>query len=573
MHKTLLSLEELKREADPAIVKKGEALYLSRAVSSISQTDDTVTATVSGTEHYQVSLQRRDGNWDFHCTCPAISYQGVCKHCVAVVMACHNTESEVDTAKTPAAKEDPDARLKAYIQGLSPEVLADELFKLVSHDQSHYKRWLNKSELAAGQADLKSLKKVITKVLPARHLWEYRKVSAYFTSAENTLSDVLDRAQVLSADDQFKLVFHGYQRLNKALEKVDDSAGYRFGVESMLNATLCKVVAQLNWTAKKKAQWLYDALVRGYDVFPAIPRDFNLDEADMKAFTDVCQMQFDAIEVEADVTQREPNYHLNTLGRILLSHAPEAQTFALAIAIKAKMITSMRDTLSIVKFCLEQGEMDAAQDWLRQAKAGSDDGTQLWLGSAVEVHLALGKTDQAWQYAWQQFQGNPSFDGWITLRRVCEAIERPFANIYADVEQALVDAPTIKRRGFYHDASDLLRFYLSNHQNDKALLWLSNNKADESGLRQATKHFLPDPDTAVQAIDFAARALAFILSNADKRAYQEGVDFLASIEGQLPDNELAQTAFAALITSVAKDNARRPNMMILLRNQFSRYLS
>ena len=124
--------------------------------------------------------------------------------------------------------------------------------------------------LDSNEQDLKSLKKLVTKALPLKDIWEYRKAAEYFTNAEQIIIDVLESAKKLSPLDELKLIFHMYDRLEKIFERVDDSGGYRFGVQYQISLALCSTISIQEWNTNQKAKWLIDALEYEYAYTGAI---------------------------------------------------------------------------------------------------------------------------------------------------------------------------------------------------------------------------------------------------------------------------------------------------------------
>ena len=91
------------------------------------------------------------------------------------------------------------------------------------------------------------------------------------------MQPVIEQCQQLDAEQSFALQQYAYQRLNNALERIDDSGGARFGVEELLAQAMVNIFKKLPWTATQKADWLLEKTDQHDDVFPEVPEAFLAD--------------------------------------------------------------------------------------------------------------------------------------------------------------------------------------------------------------------------------------------------------------------------------------------------------
>ena len=570
----MISEQELVLIAGASTFFKGKNIYQKGKVQLQAQSANEITGLVSGRYDYRTAIYPDSGSYAFSCTCPAFEYQEVCKHCVALTLtyidSSQNGEVHTNTNKPSFS---PENTLKSYIESLPTEKLHSALYKLICEDKYQYNQWLNKAHLASNEQDLKSLKKLVTKALPLKDIWEYRKAAEYFTNAEQIIIDVLESAKKLSPLDELKLIFHMYDRLEKIFERVDDSGGYRFGVQYQISLALCSTISIQEWNTNQKAKWLIDALEYEYDSFPDIPYDFQLSEAEMSAFLSICQTQFDQYEVCSDIAKRERNYDLQTRGQILLNLLPQAKEYEAALKIKVKMASELNDALSISQFCLDNDDELTAEDWLLNAKKLISKPHQKnnWNEQAINVYTALGETERAWHMAWQMFTERPSQHAWQKLQKHTETIGYKPDNLKLDVEAQLLQVSKKEEPNWLRPPNtDIVDFYLSDNQFDKAVDWLDKNKAGEHVLKEAAVCLAPHfPD---KAINYCTRALSIILRHAESKNYQEAVSVLKKIDDRLPDEQQVNQSFEKLVRGIANENCRRPNLMKLLRSQFTHYL-
>lgn len=84
----MLTLDDIRQQATAASFSKGRAYFEEGAVGRVRHRteDDYFSATVSGTEDYDVELTLTEDGPDFWCNCP-YDYEGICKHAVALGLA------------------------------------------------------------------------------------------------------------------------------------------------------------------------------------------------------------------------------------------------------------------------------------------------------------------------------------------------------------------------------------------------------------------------------------------------------------------------------------------------------
>lgn len=111
---------DLKALATPASFRKGEEYFQQGAVSRLRFEAEAVTATVRGTQRYEVELLDRDARVpEFFCTCP-YAYEGICKHAVALGLAVLAQSDDEDQADEP---EEPMGEAEALLRQLGLTII------------------------------------------------------------------------------------------------------------------------------------------------------------------------------------------------------------------------------------------------------------------------------------------------------------------------------------------------------------------------------------------------------------------------------------------------------------------
>ena len=263
-------------------------LYQSGKVSRLSVAGNTVTAIVSGQHDYHVSLFKDETvqgeSLQVSCSCPAAAYQDICKHAVAVALLVENTPvtQRVNEAANEAARH---AQLVAWFKQKTADQLTDFLMTYIDESEHEFDKWQLIMRSEENKLDAAQLSKLITKALPAQGVWEWNEVKHYFADAQEMFEVIFPAIEKCSLEQQWKLILKTLQRLNKVVEQIDDSGGFRFTLEEELKQKLVTLFNQQSWSDEKKADWLFSHYEQfQYDIFPEVPEDFDLTAQVNQAF-------------------------------------------------------------------------------------------------------------------------------------------------------------------------------------------------------------------------------------------------------------------------------------------------
>ena len=142
-----MKIKGWKRRFQPHILSRGEEYYRQNAVRGMELAGDSVSASVFGTEEYEVNIVFKDGSIeDMSCTCPYADDGSNCKHMAAVLYALENTGEAKPIKAGPSLSE--------LIGGLSEEQAKALLQGLAERD----KTIADKIRIAAGADDASVLR-------------------------------------------------------------------------------------------------------------------------------------------------------------------------------------------------------------------------------------------------------------------------------------------------------------------------------------------------------------------------------------------------------------------------------
>jgi uncharacterized Zn finger protein len=405
---------ELFELAGPGPFERGYDYYREGQVVDLEIRSDGIVAYVSGTDLYRVSLRHDGVEINGSCDCPASDGIGFCKHCVAAALELR--DQLADGALTATSQHD--TGLETYLMRQDAKTLSTHLLQVLHRDPVLYERLRQQAELAEGMQDAALLKKAITRVTPLQDVFGSAKVRAYFRRLETVLEGILEIADQVPAEDLLKTAVHGIKRLNKALERLDDSGGYREHAQARLRELHRNALRRIDWTPQRRAKHLLEqALADPWDQYEATPFDYSdaLGEAGLSAFYAIVEKRFVGLPVPSKRASFEDRMPFLRLRGYLMMRAREQDDVDELIRLKKLTASTGADFDNIARLYLQKGDPESASRWLSKAdeldKSDRRGRQALW----ASVHKALGDWDAAIAAQEAAFQRDASYEEYKEL--------------------------------------------------------------------------------------------------------------------------------------------------------------
>jgi len=412
--------EELLELAGPGSFDRGYDYYRDGRVVEIETRGHRTVAQVSGTHMYCVELRHEGPELDGGCDCPASEGIVFCKHCVATALELRDHLAETALAGTENENDD---ILRAYLAEQDRETLVAYLLQVLHRDPMLYERLRQQAELAAGLVDAKQLKQAITRVTPLRDIFEPGKVNAYFRRLEATLHGIVEIADQIPAEVLLETALHGIRRLNKALERIDDSGGYRDDAQAMLRDLHGGSLHRIDWTPEQRAEHLLEAALGDpWDQFAGVPYGYteSLGEAGLSAFYASVEKRFLALpDLPGDANFEDKLPHLR-LADYLMVRAREQDNYDEMIRLEKLTATTEIDFERIAQLFLKNDDPEEAAEWLSKADALDEhdrsNRKEVW----ASVHAELGNWEAAVIAKEAAFCHDVSYDNYQQLMEFAE---------------------------------------------------------------------------------------------------------------------------------------------------------
>lgn len=215
-------IDVLREFAGAKVFARGEAYYRSGHVEILVIDPGRVLAQVAGTEDYRTELTGHGEDFDGECSCPAFSDWGFCKHLVATALA--PNEFPADEANGSGAL----ARIRDHLKQKGVDALVEMVVDLAERDPALFRKL--DAAAATMDADDKTLgvrlRKAIDNATRTRGFVDYREASHWAAQVDSALDPISDLASGARACLAVELAEHAIDRIEQALEEIDDSDGH-----------------------------------------------------------------------------------------------------------------------------------------------------------------------------------------------------------------------------------------------------------------------------------------------------------------------------------------------------------
>jgi uncharacterized Zn finger protein len=414
-----ISDEALLNLAGPGAYERGCDYYRNGHVFELDIEGTRVIARVSGAHQYRVELWRSGSDLEGGCDCPASENIAFCKHCVAAALALRDHLVEIVLG---GSERDSDA-LSTYLAGQSTDTLVSYLLQVLPKDPSLHAQLSEKAGIEAIPVDPKTLRQSLTQATRPRVIFESRETRTYFKHLEAALQYLLNSSDGLSAEDLLDLTIYGIHRLNKALEVIDDSDGFRAQAQAMLRDLYSHSLQRLDWPPEQRAEHLLSLAIEDpWDQFKDAPLDYAdaLGEAGLNAFHAIAERRVDELPELPDNASFEDKTPYHRLTRYLMAWASHREDWDEMIRLEKLTATTAIDFERIARLYLKKGDSEAAAKCLSKADALEDRSRgsrhSLW----AVVHAELGNWEAAVIAREAAFRQNVSYANYQDLMEFAE---------------------------------------------------------------------------------------------------------------------------------------------------------
>jgi uncharacterized Zn finger protein len=233
------------------------------AVCGMEIGDGWITATVQGTEAYEVELtEDEEGGILGDCDCPYGQEGHFCKHCVAVGLTVLRQASAIPRQRAAAANRT--AGLEAWLQALSHDGLLALLREQIAHDRGLRRRL--ELRAASARSEMAVVRERVMAMLDVRPFARYGYVERGDAGAyARQAAEAVDALRALAAGDRAQeavvLAREAIRALSQAYGEIDDSDGAVGDVARELAEVHLQACGTARPDPAETAEWLVGHLL------------------------------------------------------------------------------------------------------------------------------------------------------------------------------------------------------------------------------------------------------------------------------------------------------------------------
>jgi len=537
--KLIISNDYLIRLAGKPAFNRGMDYFKGGHVLELRQKGSRITAEVEGSEIYLVTLKWTSSQLDGACDCPASEGFDFCKHCVAVAL----TLQQAETNQEKLVKGDTESRIKAYLLKQNKPKLADWLYELIETDRSLLQQWSLRADSDLGMLDVKALRKRITAAIPYnRNLYRYKQVRNYFAQVETIIDQLCEMAEQLPAEDTLKLVDYALQRINRALESIDDSGGFRYGTLDTLHLAHINACNRLDWPKKKIAKYLLDLVFgESHDIYPEIPSNYTnaLGEEGMSLFNEALQNKWDALPALKQGANYDEKWPYLQLQHMLDRQARLANDEHAIIMLEQKTATELYDYQELAERCLKIGDHEAVESWLKKCQNASERNYH-YRTQRIQIKLSIAKSlwNDALEQQWQLYTKSQTQNDYLAVLELAKKTDNR-SDWQKKAIQLLKEQSPASRNVYQAIANTdkLLEIYLHHEAFEKALTLVSEKQANPTLLTRLAWNISNQPE---QAFPLFQRIIEHHVNLGNNDAYHHAIQILQEMADKMKSSEQKQ---------------------------------
>jgi uncharacterized Zn finger protein len=393
----------LRKLAGDKVFERGEDYRAEGQVELLSLESQRVVAQVAGSEDYRTILIGRGKKIGGECSCRAFTDWGFCKHMVATALAAN------DVGDDPAADcNGALARIRAHLKAKGVDHLVDMIVDLAEREPALFR----KLDLAATavKGDDKAvearLRRAIDGATRTGTFVDYREAEDWADGVADALAPVAGLAEGDRADVAIRLAEHAIDRIEQAVESIDDSDGHCGALLEQARDTHLAACRAARPDPVMLAASLFeremddrnDAFYRAAAVYEDVLGDAGLAE-----YRRLAEEAWKGLPPRLKESHYSADH--SRLEGILDFFAERSGNVDERIALRARDLSSPWHYLQLAEFCLQVGRKDEAQ---RRAEEG------LWTFEDDEPHKGLtlfaadllaksGRKPDAEKHLWRAF--------------------------------------------------------------------------------------------------------------------------------------------------------------------------
>jgi uncharacterized Zn finger protein len=561
---------DLESLIDEPFLERGHRYFRDGVVEVLESGELSASGCVSGNKDYRVTLRLNKGDLNGHCTCPAYSDIGPCKHMAALgyaLIAIRNPETGEIKKKSRTIME----RIGEYLDAQPAEALRTLLLQEAARDKQFRKRLELLSKIDKAEVDTSALRKALRQAIGNGKYVDYYEAAGWVEGIETVVSSIARLPMKRYAEEIKTLAEYGMELLNEALGHVDDSNGESGSVIETLQALHLEACRICKPEPESFGEFLFHKeLNDGFDFYYNANERYSeiLGSKGIAAFKRAANTVWEALP-QAQPRERHKitfsssdieRSHLRRIVERLHRDDPQA-----LVRILEKDLDDAYDYVELAKRYEAVGKSEQAlalaeEGWRIFCKQFSDRSLREYL---VEAYHKNGRDADALALLWKEYDRAPSLEGFKQLKASAKRCNQWDAWQEKAIARA---AKTIqpKRPGSYYgtDGSLLVAVYLEENETENAWKAAQGHGCSEAlwltlaGLR-AKQH-------PQDAITIYKRIAEEQIRLTEKSAYSRAMELIEKVQKLQDTTSSERTAFTHWTAQLRTQHKAKRNMMKML---------
>jgi uncharacterized Zn finger protein len=551
-------VDALRELAGEKVFARGEVYHSDGQVQILSLEPARTLAQVAGTEDYRTVLTGRGREIGGECSCRAFVDWGFCKHMVATALAANAAGNDLEGGGALP-------RIREHLKGKDIDSLVEMIVRLAERDTALFRQLdMASTAMLADDKTLETrLRKAIDGATRTRGGIDYDETPVWAANVDAVLDTIAGLASAGRGGVALKLAERAIERIERALEDIDDSEGDCGAVLQRARDVHVAAARVVKPDAVRLARDLFDREMQGgHGTFDGAARLYAdvLGEEGLAEYRRLATTSWEKLPSRASdrASQEEKEEGIDgdydRLKDILDGFAERDRDLDARIALRCKDLSSRWRYLELAEFCRTHGRGEDALRWAEEGLWVFEDGRpdQRLVSLAAELLVEGGRTEDAEAHLGRAFEKAPSQEIYARLRALGGEAARDRAVTF--LEARLVDqAPA---RWLY--SADLLVSILEEEKMFDAAWTVALKHSASLHAKEA----LAEASAAThprEALEVYTERVGELIGNGSNQAYVEAVALIARMATLRSAAE-----HAAYLAEIKMRFGRKRNFMKLL---------
>ena len=567
---------------------RGKDYFNRGLVATLTNRNGWIEAQVLGTYNYQVHLRLDDGIAAHECNCPIGIRGDFCKHCVATALAWlaeqkpSHPGGPAKPGKTQSSKPNhkpPD--LRAWLMQQRKATLADMLLDAAGKDE-HLQTRLMLNAATGNERSLAMYRKVISQAIGRSKFIDYYNMPDYFRRVDDSLDHIQDLQDQGHSVAAIQLSEWTLVRVERAIERVDDSDGYMSILLDRLQEIHFAACVAARPNQKKLAERLFNWELNGdWDTFHKAAGTYAavLGDDGIQQYRKLAEAEWANIRPlkpgENDAERWGKRYHITCIMETLAELSGDIDAL---VGIKQKDLSSSYQYFDIALTLLQAGQEKRALQWAEEGQRLFGDESDSRLSEILaDLYHRAGRHDDAMAIIWPRFVHNPCLANYQNLKlhadrsnnwpdwklRALTSLREAYATQNRKKSRVLSSGRRISPAGYIDLRDHSLLVEILMWEGDIEAAWQEAVEGDcrtDIWLQLARHRESRHPRDAIAVYQ---RHVGFIVEKTNNAAYAEATDLIRRIAILMKEND-SEAEFQQYLEEVRSQFQRKRNFIKML---------